>query len=133
MRTLSAIVQSLLIAIALGLLITVITTGNTGYFFGLLYVQLFLGPWQYFSSLFNLHRLKKQPKWFRDGIRIHLGASTLYLTSLFLMSDGTMSKALMIIMVFSIPWLLGIFYFLLTIKRLRSPKRTGSFLPHVSF
>ncbi len=97
-------------------------------------VQLFLGPWQFTSSLISVvsHVPNFKPK------LIHLISSSVYLLSLAILLQGKMTFGLpQIVFKFYtvIPaWVLGIYYYIITWRWTLS-KRTngGKFLPHINF
>lgn len=101
----------------------------------ILYAQIVLGPWQYFSSLISV--ITRAP--FFKQKRIHLIVSTIYLLLLYL---GTLKNVHgisfpdeAIFPAFTIPaWILALYYFAITCRwTFSKTKSGGNFLPHLSF
>jgi len=127
-------IQTLIFGFAVVLLIMGITEQDW-----LIYVflaQLFMGPWQFFSSLISvlvsaeLHREK----------RVHLVLSSIYLAALFVGStigqtiEQNLSKEAVLLLVIVPPWLLaGYYYFLTYTWAFRLQRHAGTFLRHINF
>lgn len=120
------VIQAILIFCAI--IFSVISIFSEGdYFFVVLFVQFFLGIWQYSSSMITaiIRRSLKHPK------GIHLIVSTVALGAMPLVNSSVIS---FIVLFLIIPWLLALVYFVLTLKVTVGLKTTGKgFLPHLSF
>jgi len=134
MRYIDFTVQTLLILLGIFLLLLNMSYGEWP--FSLLIVQMFLGPWQVFSSISGVvargaaHKAK----------RFHLVASVLYFLVMvfangiastlgYQWSDATIMSYLIIP-----PWILALFYYRIT-WRIAFPnyKKNSNFLPHINF
>ncbi len=134
MRKFDFIIQSLIIGLGFVFTLSGLFRSGEFYWFFLIYAQLFLGPWQFVSSLVNYIAALNQPaSLYKNLVTIHLYLSVLYLT----LTGGLMAlynfePSLSWIMI--IPWLLGLYYYVLSylkIKRQHRYQRRGRFLPHL--
>lgn len=97
------------------------------YFFVVLYVQFFMGIWQYSGSMITA--INKRSLTHPKGV--HLIVSTVALVAMPLVNSSVTS---FIVLFLIIPWLLALVYFGLTLKATVRLKTTGKgFLPHLSF
>lgn len=119
MRKIDFIVQTFMIMLAPIFLLAGII-GNPGMpLTELLYAQLFIGPWQFFGSLITWIKNLKQPSsLFKSLISIHLTASTIYLFLTLLLIDF-ISDGFFHIWITVIPWLLALFYYVLSYLRIK--------------
>ena len=121
-------VQSILFVAVLVIIIT--SLGGSDTLLLILWMQLFVGPWQLLSSLISVatrsfkHKLKA----------IHLAISAVYLMCLFLWPFREFSETTTRI-VFMVPaWMLAVYYYILTtLTTFQTTRRQSSFLPHTSF
>jgi hypothetical protein len=121
------IVQSILFAWVIYLLIEKLVSVQTG-FSPILGVQLLIGTWQMISALAFLSISNFQKRW-----RIwHMQSALANLILLFALVE--FSETAMIILMLIIPWILALFYYIITVKSLFQKSSRGSgFLPHLSF
>ena len=132
MKYLDFTIQSL---IMLGGLIFVTGTifSKSELFIAILIIQLYLGPWQFASSLVSV--IARAPG-FHEKL-IHLMASVFYLLSLLATLNSGYAGAphLAVKLYCTVPaWALAIYYYVIT-WQWTFPKRTsgGKFLPHINF
>jgi len=123
-------IQTLILAFAIILLAT--TWNESDWPLSILFAQLFMGPWQFLSSLVSvitrteLHKEKQ----------IHLFTSIAYLMILVLGSNTGQSipKEFTLFFVTVPAWLLAIYYYYLTYRWTFSFQKTnGGFLRHINF
>lgn len=132
MRYIDFTIQSLIMAGGL-IFVTGAVISKSDVFAAILIIQLYLGPWQFASSLMSV--IARAPH-FRARI-IHLVVSVFYLLSLVatlnIGSGGAPQIAFKLYWI--IPaWILGIYYYITT-WQWALPKKTtgGKFLPHINF
>jgi hypothetical protein len=100
----------------------------------LLFVQLYLGCWQFTSSAISV--IARAPHF--KAKRTHLIVSSIYLLSLFILGsfiDDLNIRSSFFAIYMTVPaWILGIYYYVIT-WRWTLPKKTGGgkFLPHINF
>lgn len=134
MKYLDLSVQSILLLLGAGGVITQVITGDWSGAGGcILYMQLFLGPWQYASSLISV--ITRAPMLRQK--KLHLIASSLYLIVVILISNSPVSNNFPGYVVIPgltvIPCTLAIYYYVQTWRWARQRSHNGKFLPHINF
>lgn len=122
-------IQTLIMGFAVVLLIT--DFGESGWPLSILYAQLLMGPWQFFSSLISV----VAPAEFYKAKQIHLIISSVYLLILWGGSNAELSMSASWVSVFlTVPaWILAIYYYSITCQSVFQTKPRGSFLRHLNF
>ena len=135
MKKLDFIAQSLIIGLALGFTLYGLVQDGEFYWLVPIYAQLFLGPWQFISSLVNFISTWNQPaSIYKNLVNIHLYLSVLYLgvTVGLRVSTGFEPSPAWIMI---IPWLLGLYYYAIAYLKMKGHNkyghRKGHFLPHL--
>ncbi|HEY5749723.1 MAG TPA: hypothetical protein VIU12_26825 [Chryseolinea sp.] len=127
MKYIDVTVQTLLFVFAISLLIVSFGEGAHWYF-AVLYAQILLGPWQLLGSLTSI---LLKTKHFRLKI-VHQVLSWVVLLWLYIggiNNDGMPQVVLLIV----VPWMLAVYYYLITWSELVAKRTQGKFLPHLSF
>ena|SRR5690349_16997440 len=123
-------IQTLIFGFAIVLLAT--TFSESGWPLSILYAQLFMGPWQFFSSLISVAARSE----FHKAKRIHLFTSIAYLLILWGGANVQHTVPAELVGVFlTVPaWILAIYYYVITIKwTFYAHKTSTGFLRHLSF
>ncbi|MBT1685306.1 hypothetical protein [Dawidia soli] len=128
------VVQSLCILVALVVLTAVAIESNPhdgDWPLAILFIQLFLGPWQLIGSLASVFRKTK----FSKPKSIHLLASLLYLAVLILLFQADIANRRTLLLFTTIPaWILALGYYSITwYEVLKRSERGKGFLPHLGF
>lgn len=128
MKYIDLIIQTLIIAAGL---FWILSTSHSDSIFMILIIQMFLGPWQYLSSLVSSIARGR----YRKAKGVHLILSTLYLLMLFASPLELSDSTQLIVGFLIIPsWMLGIYYYVLSWKCvIRQANKQSKFLPHTSF
>ena len=135
MKKFDFIIQSLIIGLAFGFSFFGFSREGEFYWFFFMYAQLFLGPWQFISSLINFIAAFNRPtSTYKNLVNIHLSLSVLYLSLTGGLTVFTkFEPSLVWIMI--IPWLLGTFYYILSYLKIKGyskyHRQNGSFLSHL--
>ena len=135
MRKFDFIIQTLMILTALILTLAGIITQKEVLLFQLLCLQLLIGPWQYISSLIALIINRKHPpSLYSKLIAVHFATASLYLLITILIT-GYLSDGFYQMWIMAIPWLLALFYYILSFLSVRRHHKydshKGGFLPHI--
>jgi hypothetical protein len=122
-------IQTLIFGFAFVLLITAL--GESGWLLSILYAQLLMGPWQFFSSLISVAARAE----FHQAKRIHLIISIVYLLILWggVNAERSLSEQWVSIFLTVPPWILAIYYYSITCQWTFQTKSRGSFLRHLNF
>lgn len=134
MKYLDLTVQSVVLLLGVAAAITSLLMGDFNGIAGpILYMQLFLGPWQYIGSLISV--VVRAPLYKQKAI--HLVVSSLYLLTLILISKSPVSDSLsgyVVVGGLTVPaCALAIYYYTLTWRWARQRSHNGKFLPHINF
>ena len=120
-------IKNLLIVFAIGLLILSFAEG-THWYFAVLYAQILLGPWQLLGSLTSIFLKTRH---FKLKI-LHQVLSWVVLLWLYIAginNEGMPHVVLLIV----VPWMLALYYYLITWSEVIGKRTPGKFLPHLSF
>jgi len=121
-------IQTLIFGFAVVLLIT--SLGESGWLLSILYAQLLMGPWQFFSSLISVVARAE----FHEAKRIHLVISIVYLVLLWGVINVGSTSEQWVRVFWTVPaWTLAIYYYFITCQWTFQTKPRGSFLRHLNF
>ena len=135
MRKFDLIIQTLMILAALILILSGIIARQEVPLLQVMCLQLLIGPWQYISSLINwIINLGHPPSLYKRLIAVHLTTASLYLLTTILIT-GYLGDGFYQVWMIIIPWLLALFYYILSFLSVRRHHKydshKGGFLPHI--
>lgn len=121
------------IILVVGIVILLVSWGEADWPFGILYVQLLLGPWQMMSSVVSV--VAKAPLYRKK--RLHLFLAIIYLFALYIAghaADDALVQRFFGVAITVPAWALAIYYYILTCRWVFPRRRSGgNFLPNLSF
>ena len=125
-------IQSLLLLMGVVVTLASVIMGDKDWLFGILYMQLLLGPWQYVGSLLCIAAGAR----YSNERKTHFFISTLYLLLLIAGSKSSITQDLsgpVILVSLTVPaCALALYYYLITWGWV-FPRYKGQFLPHINF